>query len=521
MKKLENAFAFYLASVGFACVWVFRLIQLWVVDARSFAAQTPDDAYYYWQIARNVAAGGGSSFDGINLTNGYHPLWLMICAMVAQITSRASDPVTLVHFGKTLIALQLLVAGAGVCMLSVAVKRTLGSGAAALVIACCALPWPVYGMTDGLESGLVLLFLGAFCLCIVQFETATAPASARDVAFGALLSIGFLARLDLAFLIIACGIVAISRGQIKKAICWAAPVATVAGVYFLTTWANFGMLQPISGALKSSFPVPHLKVEYLGQYPGAFAAALVAIAGALACCCVKDECLSDIRFMQLSGAAFVIIHAAYTCLFMKWAVHQWHFTAYWFFAFTGAAILLRPAITKSWLSVGLVSILLLASGAGQWRFFHGRSDRAFQARSYDAALWARDHVPAMRAIGMPDCGAFGYYRGGLVVNLDGVVNSRAYQDTLVREGLALYLSGANVDYIAYHAVPDGEVKRGYGAHRLSAFSHLYEKEGGAVTLNERDEIYRSDVYNDGNGPRRFMIWKLEPTSPRSRTVVPR
>ena len=42
---------------------------------------TFDDAYYYFAIARHLAEGHGSSFDGINLTNGYHPLWLAVCTL--------------------------------------------------------------------------------------------------------------------------------------------------------------------------------------------------------------------------------------------------------------------------------------------------------------------------------------------------------------------------------------------------------------------------------------------------------
>lgn len=38
-----------------------------------------DDAYYYYQVARNIGSGLGSTFDGISLTNGYHPLWMLIC----------------------------------------------------------------------------------------------------------------------------------------------------------------------------------------------------------------------------------------------------------------------------------------------------------------------------------------------------------------------------------------------------------------------------------------------------------
>lgn len=39
---------------------------------------TRDDAYYYFKVAQNISEGYGSTFDRINLTNGYHPLWMLI-----------------------------------------------------------------------------------------------------------------------------------------------------------------------------------------------------------------------------------------------------------------------------------------------------------------------------------------------------------------------------------------------------------------------------------------------------------
>jgi len=41
-----------------------------------------DDAFYYYVIARHIIEQGASSFDGINLTNGFHPLWEAICLPV-------------------------------------------------------------------------------------------------------------------------------------------------------------------------------------------------------------------------------------------------------------------------------------------------------------------------------------------------------------------------------------------------------------------------------------------------------
>jgi hypothetical protein len=48
-----------------------------------------DDAYYYLGVSRNLAAGAGSTFDGINPTNGYHPLW---CWLLVPVFWIASDP---------------------------------------------------------------------------------------------------------------------------------------------------------------------------------------------------------------------------------------------------------------------------------------------------------------------------------------------------------------------------------------------------------------------------------------------
>ncbi len=43
---------------------------------------TRDDAYYYFKVAQNITEGHGITFDGINLTNGYHPLWMLVCIPV-------------------------------------------------------------------------------------------------------------------------------------------------------------------------------------------------------------------------------------------------------------------------------------------------------------------------------------------------------------------------------------------------------------------------------------------------------
>ena len=42
-----------------------------------------DDAFYYVGIATNWVAGLPSTFDGIQPTNGYHPLWQILALIPA------------------------------------------------------------------------------------------------------------------------------------------------------------------------------------------------------------------------------------------------------------------------------------------------------------------------------------------------------------------------------------------------------------------------------------------------------
>src|SRR5712671_3742952 len=44
-----------------------------------------DDTYFYLQVAWNFARGMGSTFNTLIPTNGYHPLWMLLCAGVYKL----------------------------------------------------------------------------------------------------------------------------------------------------------------------------------------------------------------------------------------------------------------------------------------------------------------------------------------------------------------------------------------------------------------------------------------------------
>ena len=86
-----------------------------------------DDAYYYFKVAQNISEGHGSTMDGINLANGYHPLWMLICIPIFSLAR-----FDLILPLRIMVILSgLISAGTGVLLFRL-VKRTLSAPAAVL-----------------------------------------------------------------------------------------------------------------------------------------------------------------------------------------------------------------------------------------------------------------------------------------------------------------------------------------------------------------------------------------------------
>lgn len=498
----------------FASLLVFRGATVWTASPEYLSAIVPDDAFYYLGIAREIAAGHGSTFDGVTATNGYHPLWLMICAFIAQMLKVTNDPGSLLLLLRTVLTFQLLCGVGTAALLARAIAPTRpGTILLPLVLG---LPWCIYAMTDGMESGVVVLSIAATCWIARRHAIFSSDRADECFAFGAILSMALLARLDAALLCISLGVVALIRRErptsrdLARWSLWAVPVLITFAVYMVINKLSFDSLAPISGKLKSTFPHPVITRAHLLRFlPQHALTAFMALAY-LSCRRRLVSTDADLARFCAGLVLFTTLLSVNAVFFMDWAVHQWHFSALWPCAFFVLGAILSVTDFRSWMTTTLAVILVVASLSGQWSFLHGRASRAFQVQSWQAASWARDHLPATERIGMSDCGAFGFWRGGGVVNLDGVVNNGAYQDALAGPGgIAGYAQDRNLAAIAHHAVDARRVAPGYGQYDYRVYSHLHGKPGGSLVLHEGDELFRSPPYNDGSGEKVFVIWKLQ------------
>ncbi|MGC8855830.1 MAG: hypothetical protein ACP5QU_03440 [Anaerolineae bacterium] len=210
-------------------------------EAHNFPNQwfTRDDAYYYFKVAQNISEGRGSTFDGINRTNGYHPLWLWI-----------NTPIfALARFDLILpLRILLLVMSGLTAATAILLYRLIGKVLTPAIGAIAAIYWAfskdvlIQVYQQGLETGIAAFFIVLFAYKLYQFEKSwrTQPVTTKQLAgLGVIAVLVIFSRLDLVFLAGVAGIWIVFR---KYALRYLLPLdmvsiavsALLAVIYFVT-----------------------------------------------------------------------------------------------------------------------------------------------------------------------------------------------------------------------------------------------------------------------------------------------
>ncbi len=175
-----------------------------------------DDAYYYFKVAQNISEGRGSTFDGINLTNGYHPLWMVVCI-----------PIFAFARYDLILPLRILFVVMGMLHLFTALylyallKRIVSVPVAMF----CAGFWAFDTLIDssiyqqGLETGLAAFFIVLLIYTLARKEEKWEhePANRKDIiALAVLAALVMFSRLDLVFLAVLVGLRIVFRRTTLK-----------------------------------------------------------------------------------------------------------------------------------------------------------------------------------------------------------------------------------------------------------------------------------------------------------------
>ncbi len=421
-----------------------------------------DDSFYYLEIARNIAAGRGSTFDGLQPTNGYHPLWMSVCVKLFSAgipdawAPRAVLVLGLALWGGVLLALLRrappVAMAAGVLL-----------GTQAFVLKAIA---------NGMESTVVVVVQAAILLLALRHgETLSRPERrVARLSLSILLACAFLARTDGGLLALSAiaGIGWQARRHGWRTVARVAlelgtlPALTLVS-FLATNRALFGHAMQVSGELKRV--TPH-----------GFGLVAVVIAVAIAATLLLRPPrpgagpLSTRLWAAPWYPAFLALHVGYYLGFQEYP-RQWYFApdVLWLVYLAPAAVEALATRARADADPGSESrAALLATGpllvvlGMAWLLgLRSAADPGFlPPRLADIAV-AREAdriLPADAVIGSWDAGLVGWTSRHPVVNLDGVVASHAYLHALRTGTTAAYLRQLGVTHVLNHHEDDGGLR---------------------------------------------------------------
>ena len=420
-------------------MWV-PVIVLW---AHTPFTVTFDDAFYYFQIGKELAKGHGSTFNGLDHTNGYHPLWQGICALPHLVGLSGVAAI------RALLLLQLALWAATLWIVAgiVGPKLTrVSTGTVAVLLALIAgNPYVFKIFVNGLESGVVTLAYAGLIAAVLKRND-------RLVSFW--LVVAFLGRTDAVFVI---GCLFLATWAWRRFV----PVAVVAAAYLLFNQVVFGNPLQVSGVIKRQ-PLT------IGRVVTMLVVAAIALGIA-----VGTRRLASMRFERtttfLSGtgwfaAACVLLVGYYQVMSVE--VYLWYYAPvalYLFMLLLHSAADFAEGVVAEGQSLRTVqAILVLPFVVGfvfSTRQITDPQLRSLQEGDKTTALWVRDNTAPGTVIASWDAGVIGYFSDRPVVNLDGVVNSFEWEEAghHAPEATGAFLRARDVKLIVNHgALVNGE-----------------------------------------------------------------
>ncbi len=439
-----------------------------------------EDGYYMLSVSRNMGLGKGMTIDGHTPTNGVQPLWTLLCA-----------PLFFLVDGDRILGLRLVLAAHWMVFLATAYcvgriaqgsikKREIDSSLAFWVAALVYLSSVglIKRHFNGLETGFTLFL---YALAWRYYQLGRAQTWRGLVAFGGLLGLLVLARIDAVFLVIIIALYQLvspgGDGLIKRL----ARGATVGAVSFLVSspwWFYnlkvFGALIPSSGAAQqawglswariagalialSNTAVSQLYMATRFETTLAVNIARTALAGVIVLLFWKAALISDqkgeadrgkgeaavrrtLEFGALIFMATGVLVGWYVA--SSWATHFYSryfspFALVWTVAISYILAVYAkrlPRLTASLLILLALTVIFGVYGLVFQKFVSGN-----QWYREQLSL-VRSHIPDDEPVAAGQSGTLGYFRDE-VLNLDGKVNAEAleYQDRMDE-----YLTGRGV-----------------------------------------------------------------------------
>ncbi len=419
------------------------LISLW---GQQVFPGIEDDAFFYCRIADNFVFSGVLSFDGVNATNGFHPIWMMLLTGMRFIVTGQYT------FIMGVVVLSTLLMGfCGYLFLSASRKY---SPPVVLFLFILLVRYIRDFSMMSMETSVLLPL--AFLL-LMRLDSDKAPPGNGLWSAGILAGLMFLARLDSLLLSVPVLVLLLKKAGKRGLVPLLLPGLVLGIAYVSMNMVSMGTPFSVSGMMKASgfgwnslFAGQLFRMSDPLGFQSPWGLYLVFLALSFPVLSMKEKPPSA------SAASVLIIVFTLVQLFMsQWRLWYWYaYPAVVFLAF-GVPPLLQRAYNRLSLPSGgekAVTALLLAAAvllSVYWGISYGETpEDDFRYRNMLIARELNDILPDSAIVAVGDrAGSFAYFFHGHVIQAEGLAGDVQLVEAIQAGNLEEYLHDAGCGYI--------------------------------------------------------------------------
>lgn len=410
----------------------------------------PDDSYYYFEIAKNVALIGESTFDTINKTNGFQPLWLII---LVPFFSLKLD---------LLLTLRIIILFSGIIFfITLTILYRLSKllfdnkTAEFSVILFAFNPLNIILNLNGTEAALNGLILSILFYYI--FKTNFEDRNERDfLIIGFLFSLSFLIRTDNIILIssiisfaIFSGMVKVKKKNFKNFLLFIVILLFLPSIYISWNLINFNHILPISG-VAFGISITSVLISLM---------VIVTICSSLGYIFRKLELNEKLLKILILLIITPILYRSYY-LYLEISGPGRFAEWYYVLPFVSLTILISFALINLFRKIALYSkssdikrynikmrVLQIAFISLLFMIFVPITavNRIDHGARYQASMWINENTPEDSIIASGNAGCLGYFTDRPLIETGGLVNSYEFFETYKGNDTAFIIEG-DYDY---------------------------------------------------------------------------
>lgn len=502
---------------------IIRLIISWV-DVRVLTGKILlDDAFIFFSISRNIALGNGITYNGVDPTNGFQPLWAFTLVPAFLLTGNNYLAVNLA------LTIASIIGTLTIFLIYKIAQKKFNENIGLLSAAFWGLnPLIIFQTLDG---GDIALYVFLILSTIFYYISLKGKMKYKNsIILGILLGLTILARMDGIFLAMAIILHIVWNNkkniniEIKKSITIIILTGLVLSPWFIWSYFTFGTIVQSSALTKyyvnhGIFPYFDLKEpKTISDVVSMITESMIRTVGSI----THQLGIVDfnLNFITIIISLFLLVTLLFSLKAVKkmnvyilfsvlltlfYDLYLWGINIRYLtpvipllvilvsYGFYNLVIKIKKSDNLVTAIFVLFLLVLFNNGIKQWE--QGYS--SWQVEMYDDALWIKNNTNPNDIIGSFNSGAYMFFSDRRVINLDGVVNFDALE-ALRNKSVINYMKSKNVTiwvdnvYLNQTVINDYLNGREINILKENIWADfLGEGKDKLELINQREAIYKS------------------------------